>query len=299
MASFEALNVSSIQPLPPIKPDPSSPEKKFNFKSEPEEETQLHKIKKNDKKVLPSVVPRPAGVGYNGRYEFYINDRIPTEKEPLNEPLFELTKKDQMKAQRHIHKKIVDNDMTKRKSLKLDEDINVDYVLQLTDNENRLFHQNSKLLNIIHDGYKDYIEYLVSRQIEPDSTLNENERELAEASIQLREKENEAEETLREIDKLNDIHEAEPEYRTVRVKVDPKYNQLTNDYIMLTHQIQNQLNKSKEIANDIQSMSTWNVRLEENLILEEKELDSEMQRAQGIIDQASYDDELAAIFAQI
>ena len=68
------------------------------------------------------------------------------------------------------------------------------------------------------------------------------------ASIQLREKENEAEETLREIDKLNDIHEAQPEYRTVRVKVDPKYNQLTNDYIMLTHQIQNQLNKSKEIA---------------------------------------------------
>ena len=46
-------------------------------------------------------------------------------------------------------------------------------------------------------------------------------------------------------------------------------------------------------------MSTWNVRLEENLILEEKELDSEMQRAQGIVDQASYDDELAAIFAQI
>ena len=122
LASFEALNVSSIQPLPPIKPDPSSPEKKFNFKSDTEEETQLHKIKKNDKKVLPSVVPRPAGVGYNGRYEFYINDRIPTEKGPLNEPLFELTKKDQMKAQRHIHKKIVDNDMTKRKSLKLDED---------------------------------------------------------------------------------------------------------------------------------------------------------------------------------
>ena len=62
-------------------------------------------------------------------------------------------------------------------------DINVDYVLQLTDNENRLFHQNSKLLNVIHDGYKDYIEYLVSRQIEPDSTLNENERELAEGTI--------------------------------------------------------------------------------------------------------------------
>ena len=66
--------------------------------------------------------------------------------------------------------------------------------------------------------------------------------------MQLREKENEAEETLRAIDKLNDIQEAEPEYRTVRVQVDPKYNQLTNDYIMLTHQIQNQLNKSTEIA---------------------------------------------------
>ena len=118
LASFEASNVSSIQPLPPIKPDPSSPEKKFKFKSsEPEE---LHKIKKNEKKVLPSMVPRPAG--YNGRYEFYINDRIPTETGPLNEPLFELTKKDQMKAQRHIHKKIVDNDITKRKSLQLNED---------------------------------------------------------------------------------------------------------------------------------------------------------------------------------
>ena len=71
---------------------------------------------------------------------------------------------------------------------------------------------------------------------------------MIQASAQLKQKEDEAESTLRAIDALNDIKEAEPEYRTIRVPVDPKYTPLTNDYMRLTHQIQNQLNQSKELA---------------------------------------------------
>merc|ERR1711892_405824 len=128
------------------------------------------------------------------------------------------------------------------------------------------------------------------RQDEPDSQLDEHGRQLAEASAQLKEKEDEAESTLRAIDALNDIDETEPEYRTIRGPVDPKYTPLTNDYVRLTHQIQNQLNQSKELASELESMATWNV------ILEEQELNPTIATAKQIIDHASYDDDLAAIF---
>ena len=46
-------------------------------------------------------------------------------------------------------------------------------------------------------------------------------------------------------------------------------------------------------------MATWNVNLEESLILEEQELNTTIATAQSIIDHASYDDDLAAIFERL
>jgi len=277
-----------------------------------------------------SVAPPVSAMNPSSNYAFYINDSIPVATDGVNgkrlpEPLFELSKRDQMKAQLQIHRDIVENDINRTRikpGAKLESDINVDYVLALTHNENRLFHQNSKLLNRIHDGYSEYIDQLLQRQDEPDSQLDEHGRQLAEASAQLKEKEDEAESTLRAIDALNDIDETEPEYRTIRVPVDPKYTPLTNDYVRLTHQIQNQLNQSKELArsvfleipllgispikhlvsskfSELESMATWNVNLEESLILEEQELNTTIATAKQIIDHASYDDDLAAIFERL
>jgi len=114
----------------------------------------------------------------------------------------------------------------------------------------------------------------------------------------LREKENEAEATLREIDQLKDVQEAEPVYREIKVQVDPRYKALTNQYIMLTHYIQTQLNKSKELASDIKELSGWSSKLE-NLVLEENELDFEITKAWSTIKQLDSDDELRKIYDQI
>ena len=46
-------------------------------------------------------------------------------------------------------------------------------------------------------------------------------------------------------------------------------------------------------------MATWNVNLEESLILEEQELNTTIATAKQIIDHASYDDDLAAIFERL
>jgi len=313
MASFEASNTSSIKPLPPIYHQPPGGDHKMVFTEDESTETvpTLVSVKKQAKlPTIPSarsVAPPVSAMNPSSNYAFYINDSIPVATDGVNgkrlpEPLFELSKRDQMKAQLQIHRDIVENDINRTRikpGAKLESDINVDYVLALTHNENRLFHQNSKLLNRIHDGYSEYIDQLLQRQDEPDSQLDEHGRQLAEASAQLKEKEDEAESTLRAIDALNDIDETEPEYRTIRVPVDPKYTPLTNDYVRLTHQIQNQLNKSKELASELESMATWNVNLEESLILEEQELNTTIATAKQIIDHASYDDDLAAIFERL
>ena len=133
----------------------------------------------------------------------------------------------------------------------------------------------------------------------------------------MREKENEAEATLREIDQLKDVKEAEPVYREIKVQVDPRYKALTNQYIMLTHYIQTQLNKSKELArlvkgyswfweirityqkfSEIKELSGWSSKLE-NLVLEENELDFELTKAYSTIKQLDGDDELRKIYDQI
>ena len=52
-------------------------------------------------------------------------------------------------------------------------------MLALTTNENKLYHQNSKLLDRIHDGYKEYIDQLLQRRHEHDSQLNDEHRDLS------------------------------------------------------------------------------------------------------------------------
>ena len=194
MASFEASNVSSIQPLPPIHNQPVSSGDKMTFAENTSEvKPKMISVKKHAKlPTIPSAAAAPpvsAMAPPTSNYAFYINDSIPIANvngKRLPEPLFELSKRDQMKAQHQIHRHIVENDINRNRSKpckQLEDDdndsINVDYVLALTHNENKLFHQNSKLLNRIHDGYKEYIDQLLQRRHEHDSQLNDEHHDLS------------------------------------------------------------------------------------------------------------------------
>lgn len=151
MATFEESNISSIQPLPPIQN--RQDQTAISFKSD-EQLTELVEMKpKKERKPLPAVVPRPPA-GVYSKYEFYINSQVPTEQGQLAEPLFELTKRDAHKAQRQIHQSVVKNEIIDRSNQTDYDNTQLEYVLDLIKKENKLFHQNSKLSNKIHSGYR-------------------------------------------------------------------------------------------------------------------------------------------------
>ena len=64
----------------------------------------------------------------------------------------------------------------------------------------------------------------------------------------------------------------------VQKEVEPKYMTETDQFIELGREIQRQIDQSDELSKELKSMSSWNPKLEENLILEEQEIESKIKR---------------------
>ena len=109
----------------------------------------------------------------NEKYTFYINDTITASANSrIAEPLFELTKRDAHRAQQRVHRQIIHNDINPlARSTGNDECDEIARVLELTKNENRLFHQNANILKLIHQGYEDYVNFLKSNETRKQTDL--------------------------------------------------------------------------------------------------------------------------------
>merc|ERR1712137_180155 len=59
---------------------------------------------------------------------------------------------------------------------------------------------------------------------------------------------------------------------------EPKYMTETDQFIELGREIQRQIDQSDELSKELKSMSSWNPKLEENLILKKQEIESKIKR---------------------
>ena len=89
-------------------------------------------------------------------------------------------------------------------------------------------------------------------------------------------------EALDTIDEMAKLEEGIPPRSVIEVEiekdVEPQYMTETDEFIKLGREIQNQIDQSEELSRELKSMSSWNPKLEENLILEEQEIESKIKR---------------------
>ena len=169
-----------------------------------------------------------------------------------------------------------------------------DKVLYLIKNEISLFHNNSALLNRFFGGYTEYLEHLTKSDEPIDNTILADKAELDDgmlyflcvqflkfrvALLALKKREDEALDTIKAMAELEQELPPRPIIEVeVQKEVEPKYMMKTDQFIELGREIQRQIDKSDELSNELKSMSSWNPKLEENLILEEQEIESKIKR---------------------
>ena len=95
----------------------------------------------------------------------------------------------------------------------------------------------------------------------------------------LKKREDEALDTIKSMAELEKELPSRPVIEVeVQKEVEPKYMTETDQFIELGREIQRHIDQSDELSNELKSMSSWNPKLEENLILEEQELESKLKR---------------------
>ena len=95
----------------------------------------------------------------------------------------------------------------------------------------------------------------------------------------LKKREDEALDTIKSMAELEKELPPRPVIEVeVQKEVEPKYMTETDQFIELGREIQRHIDQSDELSNELKSMSSWNPKLEENLILEEQELESKLKR---------------------
>lgn len=239
-------------------------------------------------------------------FSSYLRSEVPIERGiPLNDATFSLSKKDARKSQMDIHKQVVRNDLghkEKRKELIPTRNDDILSLCESAEREIDRYSQHSAFLTKIFNEYKLYIAELEEKLSNRNVTEPESQsRKLSEVERALSTLEQTQIKALAEIENVHNMGKEKVEeiVNIVEEEVDPEYEPRTQNTIRNAQELQRRIDYSKQLSKDISSYRSWNAPLEQDLVLDEKDLREKIAKVRRINGDFGEIEELGALYDEI
>jgi len=308
LTEFESYNHSSIQPLPPIQTQEIDESKiiwpiknssvtrppNLHLKSSIEVDDEIRKITERDydiefskEKVKSEKTPfRP-----------YIRSEVPLVSScPLSDPALALSKKDARKVQVEIHQSVIKDSFQRENVLKNQKD---DDQLSIVYSEIERYPQHKSLLLKIMSQYENYLSHLQSNSLPEEKIPDEvQDNTIVEALKTLEIEKSKAIEKVKETEKLEKFV-PEPIRKVVHEEIDPVYGKQTISIRDKAIFLQKQMDEAEKLTREISEFRKWNPLLEQDLLLDEKDLRSEIRQVRQVCENYSKRSELREIHSDV
>jgi len=310
---FESLNNSSIKPLPPISAKAATSEK-THWISPEKNCAGAPKVVKMEEKLRREIEeitnPKTANTFISKAadnpkpFSSYLRSEVPIEHGiPLSDATFSLSKKDARKSQMDIHKQVVRNDLghkEKRKELIPTRNDDIGSLCQSAEREIERYSQHSEFLTKIFKEYKLYIAELEEKLSNRNVTESQSGK-LSEVELALNTLEQTKIKALEEIENVQNIGKEKVEQivKIVEEEIDPEYEPCTQNTIRKAQELQRRIDYSKQLSKEISLYRSWNVPLEQDLVLDEKDLREKIAKVRRINGDFGKIDELVALYDEI